>query len=228
MPGPKKSINRNSKNDFQEFVSQLENMILTGGFRPREHLVEANISKMFKVSRYWVRDAFKILETKELIDIMPFKGVVVRELNENEVQEIFVIRVALERLAAEQAMGRVKKKDAGKLRSLVKSFEQAQRNLDVVAMIEADKAFHDYIFDLAQNQALKKLIVDLRKRCHIIRYSAWSSPEVRKMITREHHLFVEYLEAGNKEKLDELAERHISHAKDFYLFQLNAEALPHL
>lgn len=225
MPNRKKSTN---KIDFQDFVSQLENMILTGGFKPRERLVEANISQIFNVSRYWVRDAFKILETKELIDITPFKGVVVRELSENEVKEIFVIRVALERLAVNQAMQNAGEKDYQALHKLVEDFEKAMEDRDLAAMIAADAAFHDYIFDLAQNQTLKKIINDLRKRCHIIRYSAWSSPEIRGKITEEHRLFIDCLQAKDPQKLNHVAEEHISHAKDFYLFQLRTEGLPGL
>ncbi len=58
---PQKSPARKScKKDFRKLVLSLENRILTGGFRPREHLVEATLAEMFQVSRYWIRDALKI------------------------------------------------------------------------------------------------------------------------------------------------------------------------
>lgn len=213
---------RNNKQTFQQFVSRLENMILTGGFKPRERLVEANLSQMFGVSRYWVRDAFKILETKELVSATPFKGFIVSELSEQVVEEIFVIRVALEQLALRLAIGNVTPSDIKTLRRMIHKIEEAHRENDVVAMVEADGNFHDYVFQLSRNQTLRRMINDMRKRCHIIRYSAWSSPDVVKEILAEHSLLVDAIEAGDTVKGDELAERHIGHAKKFYVFQLSA------
>ena len=213
---------RDNKQTFQQFVSKLENMILTGGFKPRERLVEANLSQMFGVSRYWVRDAFKILETKELVSATPFKGFIVSELSEQVVEEIFVIRVALEQLALRLAVLNATSSDIKTLRRMIHKIEETHRENDVVAMVEADGNFHDYVFQLSRNQTLRRMINDLRKRCHIIRYSAWSSPAVVREILAEHNLLVDAVEAGDIGKGGELAERHIEHAKRSYVFQLSA------
>ena len=95
---------KNGKMDFQNIVSRIENMILTGAFKPRERLIEATLATMFGVSRYSVRDAYKVLETKGLVRVNPFRGVIVSELSKQEVEEIFVIRTALEQLALELSM----------------------------------------------------------------------------------------------------------------------------
>ena len=73
MALPKKNL----KEDFQKLIGQLESMILTGVFQPRERLVELKLSEELGVSRFWIRDAFKILETKGLIKVIPYKGAVV-------------------------------------------------------------------------------------------------------------------------------------------------------
>ena len=171
MPNRKRTSNESDKPDFQTFVDKLENMILTGAFKPRERLVEANLSQMFNVSRYWVRDAFKILETKELVMVTPFKGVVVSELSEQEVEEIFVIRVALEQLAIKLTLKNITPEDIKTLRELTETIDAMRTKFNIPAMVELDTQFHDYIFQLSQNQSLRKMINDLRKRCHIIRYS---------------------------------------------------------
>ena len=223
MARQKKVTKNNGKIDFQEFASKLENMILTGGFRPRERLVEANLSQMFNVSRYWVRDAFKILETKRLVTVIPFKGVVVSELNEKEIEEIFAIRVVLEQLAVGMAMENMGPGDVDALTAIVEKLEHAQTTADVAGMVEGDSRFHDYIFQLSGNETLRHTINDFRNRCHIIRYSAWSSADILTRVRDEHRLFVKYLAARDKEGLHELARHHISHAKNFYLFRLRAE-----
>jgi DNA-binding GntR family transcriptional regulator len=211
------------KTDFQKFVSRLENMILTGAFKLRERLVEATLAEMFGVSRYWVRDAFKILETKELVTITPFKGVVVSELSEQKVEEIFVIRVAMEQLAARLTLENATVEEIKTLRMLVEKIREAGREKNIVAMIEADTNFHDHLFQLSGNLTLHRMINDLRNRSQIIRYAAWSSPDVLIRIFDEHEWIVDAIESRDMSELNNLVERHIGHAKEVYLFRLKAE-----
>jgi DNA-binding GntR family transcriptional regulator len=211
------------KTDFQKFVSRLEHMILTGAFKLRERLVEAKLAEMFGVSRYWVRDAFKILETKELVTITPFKGVVVSELSEQKVEEIFVIRVALEQLAARLSLGNATADEIKTLRMLVEKIKETGCEKNIVAMIEADTHFHDHLFQMSGNLTLHRMINDLRNRSQIIRFAAWSSPDVLNRIFEEHESLVDAIESRDIAKLNSLVEGHIGHAKEAYLFRLKAE-----
>ncbi len=222
-PREGKATSKNGKIDFQNFVSRIENMILTGAFKPRERLIEASLSEMFGVSRYSVRDAFKVLETKGLVSVTPFRGVVVSELSKKEVEEIFVIRAALEQLALRLSMENATREDIKALKRMVKKIEDASHEDDFAAMISADTEFHDYLFQLSQNTTLRRMINDLRNRCHIIRYSAWSSPEIVREVIREHALIVEAIESRDLEKLMQLSEKHLTHAKQSYLLRLKAE-----
>ena len=86
------------KKDFPHLISKLENMIIIGAFLPKERLVEADLAQMLSVSRAWIRDALKILETKGLVKMVPYRGAMVADLSEKEVNEIFEVRLALERL----------------------------------------------------------------------------------------------------------------------------------
>jgi DNA-binding GntR family transcriptional regulator len=212
-----------AKPNFQTFVARIENMILTGAFKPRERLIEAALSTMFGVSRYSVRDAFKILETKGLVTVTPFKGVVVSELSKQEVEEIFVIRAALEQLAVRLATELATAQDIKVLRRMVKKIGDAHLEDNFVAMISADTNFHDYLFQMSQNQSLRRMISELRNRCHIIRYSAWSSPNILEEVMEEHCLLVDAIEARDFAKLSELLESHLSHAKRSYLLRLKTE-----
>ena len=224
MPAKEKTtVRRKLKLDPQNFASRIENMILTGAFKPRERLIEAALSGMFGVSRYLVRDTFKILETKGLVSITPFKGVVVCELTRQEVEEIFVIRAALEQVGTRLAMENATPEDLNILRKKVGEIEDAYREDDFVAMVSADTRFHDYIFQMPRNKTLHRMINDLRNRCQIIRYSAWSSPDILRQIMEEHRRIVDAMEARDVVQLNELAERHISHAKQSYLLRLKTE-----
>ncbi len=219
MDTPKKDL----KGDFPNLVKKLENMILTGVFQPRERLIEANLAKMFNVSRFWIRDVLKILETKGVVNVIPYKGAVVSDLDSRKIEEIFQVRIVLETLATRLAAQNVKAHDIKVLTTMAKCVQQSYEKLDFETMISSNADLHDYIFKLSRNKTLVQMINQLRARCHILRHTSWSSEQIVQSILEEHKLFITALEKQDLPLLDELAERHICHARDFYLLQLKAK-----
>ena len=219
MAQPKKDL----KEDFQKLIERLENMILTGVFQPRERLVELNLAKELDVSRFWIRDAFKILETKGLIEVIPYKGAVVCDVDESEIENIFEVRLELESLATRKAAENARESDIKYLKKMARKFEESIDDGDLGEMISVNEAFHNTIYELAQNPALIQVINQLKTQSHILRYHAWAIPDIIKRIQKEHKMLIEAI--GNKDfkLLDELARRHISYSKDTYLLHLKAK-----
>jgi DNA-binding GntR family transcriptional regulator len=211
------------KGDFPQLVKKLENMILTGVFQPRERLTEVNLAEAFNVSRFWIRDALKILKTKGVVNVIPYKGAVVSDLDSREIEEIFQVRIVLEKLATRLATQHMKASDISVLTRMAKRVQESYEQLDFEAMISSNANFHDYIFKLSENQTLVQMIDQLRARCHILRHTSWSSEQIVRSILEEHKSFITALEIQDLELLDELAERHICHARDFYLLQLETK-----
>lgn len=217
---------KEDKQNFEEILKTLENLILTGRFRPGQRLVEADLVKHLSTSRYWVRDSLKILAEKGLVKIIPYKGAIVVDLSPKEIEDIFSIRVYLERLAVHQAVERLTPTHLKALKQIADRFEEAHRQGDIQSMIRYNTEFHDYIFQVADNSTLMQLISDMRTRLHIIRYAAWSSPEVLEKIVEEHRMILKALKNKDLETLDPLIEKHISYSKKYYLMQLKTiEAL---
>ena len=211
---------KNPKLEFENLVARLENMILTGVFQPRERLIELNLAGTLNVSRFWIRDALKILETKGLVTMVPYKGAMVSNLEEDIIEEIFQVRISLETLATQLACQNVKAADLRALKRMAKHIRDSFETQDLESMLASNASFHDYIFKLAKNQTLLQIINQLRARCHIVRHSSWSSQSVVNQILEEHDAFIEALQAKDLPKLGELAGVHILRAKDFYLLQL--------
>jgi DNA-binding GntR family transcriptional regulator len=219
----KEGSKKNLKGDFPQLVKKLENMILTGMFQPRERLTEVNLAETFNVSRFWIRDALKILTTKGVVNVIPYKGAVVSDLDSREIEEIFQVRIVLEKLATRLAAQNIKASDISVLTRMAERVQESYERLDYEAMISSNANFHDYIFKLSENQTLVQMINQLRARCHILRHTSWSSEQIVRSILEEHKSFITALEKQDLELLDELAERHICHARDFYLLQLKTK-----
>ncbi len=87
-----------------EQVSQiLTEAILDGTLGPGESLIETELQKQLGVSRSPVREAFRDLEKKGLVTIIPRRGTFVKEITRKDLEENFPVRATLEGLAARQA-----------------------------------------------------------------------------------------------------------------------------
>ena len=211
---------KNPKLEFGGLLARLESMILTGVFQPRERLIELNLASTLNVSRFWIRDALKILETRGLVTMVPYKGAMVRNLEEEVIEEIFQVRVNLETFATRLACEKMKPSDIRTLKRMAKNIRTSFEAEDIQSMIASNATFHDYIFKLAGNEVLLQLINQLKARRHILRHSSWSSQRIVHTILDEHDKFVAAFEARDLAALDDLASMHITHAKEFYLHQL--------
>jgi DNA-binding GntR family transcriptional regulator len=216
MAMPQKEI----KEDFQQFITRLENMVLIGMFQPRERLVENDLAQQLGVRRNWIRDALKILESRGLVKTVPYKGAMVRDLDEQEINEIFQVRVVLEKLANRLACENFKKSDAETLQEIADRIKDRYKKNNFEEMIAANIQFHNYITALSKNSTLIQMINQLRIRFHIFNTFAWSSPAIVDLILKEHARFITALENKDRKLLDELAQKHFSHSKDLYLLQL--------
>src|SRR5271154_4550106 len=81
-------------------ATSLEEDIVLGRRHPRERLVEQDLCDRFNTHRADVRLSFFELEKKGIIQRIPNRGAIVRDLTPKEVTEIYAVREELETMAA--------------------------------------------------------------------------------------------------------------------------------
>src|ERR1700710_2092013 len=86
-----------------ETLRRLRNGILQGDFAPRMLLAEASVARQLGVSRVPVREALFSLEREGLVEFSPTGRAFVKELNAADFEELLLLRLALEPLAARMA-----------------------------------------------------------------------------------------------------------------------------
>src|SRR6202048_2636796 len=83
--------------------SRLREAILKGDFAPGEHVREVEIAARYEVSRGPVREALAQLEQEGLVLLRRNRGAVVARLSRADLEEVYSLRLALERLAVARA-----------------------------------------------------------------------------------------------------------------------------
>ncbi len=198
---------------------EIERDILSGHFKPRERLIEMDLISRFGVSRTVIREAFKRLEAKGLVRAVPYRGVVVADLTVQEIEEIYFVRIKLERIAARLVIQHITPGEVKELKKFSKEVERHFRQ-KTDRMIEKDSQFHQMIFRACRNNTLCELIDFLRTKAHIVRFNAWSLPHRIEQSISEHREMVKALEERDLKKFENLIIKHLTFSKNSYLSQL--------
>ncbi|CAM3358246.1 MULTISPECIES: GntR family transcriptional regulator [Streptomyces] len=140
--GPPDPAPRLSRAPLHQQIRQfiLEGLV-TGRWGPGDRITERGVAQELGVSQAPVREALRVLETMELVECAPNRGARVRELSLRQLRDVYQVRAALERRAAELAAERLAG-DVSSLEEPVRAMARAAREGDVDGQIEHAVAFH--------------------------------------------------------------------------------------
>ena len=186
---------------------------MNGEILPHQHLVETKIAKDIGTSRTPIREALHSLELEGLIESIPRVGYVVKAINEDEVEEICEIRVAIEGVGARWAMEKAPQRLIEDLRKNISMSEEKAAQGNPKAFVELDAQFHEIIARLSGSKRLQELGQTLRR--HMLRYriqSIYLTENVSRAI-QGHKGILEAIEKGNLEEVSRAIKYHLEQSK---------------
>lgn len=190
----------------------------TGLYKPGARLVESELADRFGFSRTPIREALQRLETQSLLT-RDGRSLIVASLDHSQLHELYVVRGALEGLAARLAARHASPEEMSVLRDML----DADRALvgDPEAMSRANRRFHKQIHLASHNRFLVQQL-DLVHRSMALLASTSLAAEGRTLDTlEEHENIVRAIEAGDGDASDEALRDHISKA---YIIRLRLDA----
>lgn len=194
----------------------LESAILIGVLQPRERLVEADLSKKLGASRTLLREVFRRLEGVGMIKLSPNCGATVRDLTREEIEEVYLLRIVLERTAAPLIVRNVTREDLVDLQALNHAFAEACRGRDMPKMIEGNLAFHRRLAKVARNRTLEQFLEISRLQTHQARYIAWADERSVERSLQDHEEMLAALRRGDAATFKAVTIRHIETGKRDY------------
>src|SRR5690554_131259 len=105
--------------------AHLKDAILRGEYKAGDRLVERVLAEKLSISRTPIREALFRLETQRFVRTVPRKGVVVNEITQAEILEVFMILASLESLAARLAAQKVNDEIAAEIDQLIAEIDAA-------------------------------------------------------------------------------------------------------
>jgi DNA-binding GntR family transcriptional regulator len=198
-------------------ATRLEEDIVLGRLHPRERLVEQDLCARFDTHRGDVRLALFELEKKGIVQRIPNRGAVVRDLTPKEVMQIYAVREELEVMAARILPFPVSRGDLAKLDELQRRHSAAVDNEDMLTVFYTNLHFHQTLFGLCGNACLIESIKQLEQKVYGIRFYANAFPEALDRARRDHGAMIKALRAERRDDLIALTRSHLKPSPQAYI-----------
>lgn len=199
-----------------DVVERLRDAIFQGSFKPGEPLREEQLAAMLDVSRGPVREALVQLEREGLVIVRRHRGATVARLSQIDLEEVYSLRLALERLAVQRAARYATADDFAAMEAVIRGFDAAlARGPSEKEIAELDVRFHDLIYRAARHQRLYDCWSNLRSQIYIFLLSRnVANPDFRDVTIKSHADLLEAMRARDEARVTQLIEEHLRGAYD--------------
>jgi GntR family transcriptional regulator, trigonelline degradation regulator len=147
-----------------QVLEALRRAIVSGQLAPGQRLTERALIEMLAVSRTVIREALRQLEAEGLIEIIPNKGPVVRQLSAAEAKDLYRIRAVLEGLAARLFAENATDAMVAELALALKDVERAYQGSDGGLALDAKTKFYDLLYTGGASETLASMLAVVQAR----------------------------------------------------------------
>jgi len=209
----KLKINKDGSLQAQAY-NYVKEKILTRTFDANVLYSETKLAAELGISRTPLRESLQCLCQDGYIIIIPSKGFMIRELNEQDMLESIQIRCAIEGFCTHVIANEIEsKKGQQLLKSLSKSLEHMKRLIDSDEYHETfmynDQKFHNALIDYVDNKEFSETYQRLMYLIQLTTLKALSVPGRIEGTIEEHEQFFNYLKAGDGNSAYNILIKHL-------------------
>ena len=192
---------------------KIEDAILSGEFSRGDIITELKLCELLEVSRTPVREALTRLRQEGLIRESG-KGAVVVGVDNNDIYDIYEVRMRIEGLAAAKCAEVITGEQLKKLGETLElqEFYTAKNQPDSIKKLDSE--FHEQIYSYCQSRTLESLLSELHRKVKRYRKTSVSKPERALEAVKEHREIFEAIAAHNASLAEELTAKHIKNARE--------------
>ena len=203
----------------------LTDAIIEGIFQPGDKLVEADLQAQFGISRSPIRETFRVLEKKGLVEIIPRRGTFVKSITKRDIEDHFPVRSVLEGLAAREAMSRISEDEISDMERCLAVMKKAAAGNDGMMYFKEHFRFHEIFIKASGNQMLIDMLQNLRMHMLWFRFSYRYYQEDFSVSFKVHEKMVAMFKNSKTDpgKMEKLVRDHIEIALDKFVGYLEGQ-----
>ena len=191
---------RKSISIADQIFEQLERDILSGKYPRGELLTELRLSEELGVSRTPIREAIRRLEQENILEEAG-RGVTVVGISQEDMLDMYEIRIRIEGLAAEWAAARITEEELGAMR-------------DTLELQRYYSHFHELVYRSCGSRALMDTLLGLHKKMTKFRMASVSKHSRALQSVEEHEAILAALSAHDGAGANLAMTIHVQNARD--------------
>ena len=184
--------------------------ISEGSLAPGQRITQEELAEQLSVSRQPVLQALRLLKKDGFVLDAPGRGVQVAPLDVAWMLKVYQVRGALDALAARLAARQRTAIDP----RLIEQGRKAARGRNVKAMIDADIAFHDAIYNASGNPLIAESARQHWRHLRRVMGAVLQQSQQREAVWDEHQAIADAIAQGDADRAVALIEQHGEHAGD--------------
>ena len=206
----------------EEATDCLRDLIVQGRLAPGTRLNERLLTAQLGVSRTPLREAFKVLATEGMVDLLPNRGAIVSQMDPVRLSETLGVMGALEALAGELACLNATESQINEIRALHYEMLAYHARGDLAGYFKFNQAIHLKIVKYSGNAVLFNTYRQMNGNVRRARYMANLSKERWDAAVREHEEILAALAARDVKRIKALLADHLAHKQKSVLAELEA------
>jgi DNA-binding GntR family transcriptional regulator len=206
----------------EEAADRLRDLIVQGQLAAGARLNERLLTAQLGVSRTPLREAFKVLATEGLVELLPNRGAIVSQMDPVRLSESLAVMGALEALAGELACLSATDAQINEIRALHYEMLAYHARGDLAGYFKFNQAIHLKLVKYSGNAVLFNTYRQMNGNVRRARYMANLSKERWDAAVREHDAILAALSARNVERIKALLSDHLAHKLSSVLAELKA------
>lgn len=196
----------------------IKKKIMDEEFPPGSFLAERKLALMLGMSKTPIKSALERLANEGFVTIAPQQCVLVRDLPIDEIADQYEIRAALETYVVRGLARRITTEQIELLRQCPALRRETLDTVKVDHWVELDAAFHLLLAKQFGNQAIYRVMLDLRDRMHRIITRVFHLQPIRLVESVDEHIaIVDAIAAGDGDAATALVVSHLERGRDLVL-----------
>ncbi len=196
--------------------------ISDGNLAPGTRIIQEHLAQTLGVSRQPIQQALALLKSQGLLQDAPGRGLVVAPVDPDHVEAMYAMRAVIEGLACRRA-AQINAAQVGRQGpALIDAGRRAVADESVPAMVAADIAFHQFIYEMSENPLIAPAMEMHWTYTNRVMGEVLMRDEHPHQIWDQHEAMVSAMAGGDADLAEKLARQHISQAADLIVRRLKA------
>lgn len=206
-----------------EIHSHLRRLIIDGQLAPGAVIKQAELARVFGVSRTPMREAFRMLQEEGLIEADFNQRATIREYDGTEVDQLYGVRIALEALGVRITSGRITPEEVQLAEDALTKMDEAKAAGSIDVWVHWHREFHQLCSARAGDPLIKVINSYAERSERYLRLYQMRHPQSFLLAHDEHQGILDAVVAGNRDEAAARMAHHLAHTAMTVLYDISSE-----